>query len=180
MSSRRQPPLEARSSKPAAQTGSPDLTAPCYAVLAQGLAPSIRRTYTTGQRLFFQFCQQSRVLPLPSTEWLLMLFATWLVSARRLSSASVSVCLAAVRSLHRPGPPGPHGGHTPASSAHLGYQTFCRSRASSSPPHYWSVIRGHPPLFVFTFIRPYLVLGGVLPSILRIPQSRRVYMSLCI
>ena len=88
------------SSSSAPQSGPPNLIAQCYALLAQGLSPSTRRAYTTGQRLFFQFCLQSRIDPLPTTEWSLMLFATWLVSARRLAPSSVSVYLAAVRSLN--------------------------------------------------------------------------------
>ena len=83
----------------ASQSGPPNLIAQCYALLAQGLSPSTSRAYTTGQRLFFQFCLQSRIDPLPTTEWSLMLFATWLVSFRRLAPSSVSVYLAAVRSL---------------------------------------------------------------------------------
>lgn len=88
------------SSGSAPQSGPPNLIAQCYALLAQGLSPSTRRAYTTGQRLFSQFCLQSRIDPLPTTEWSLMLFATWLVSARHLAPSSVSVYLAAVRSLN--------------------------------------------------------------------------------
>ena len=69
-------------------------------LLADGLAPSTRQTYSTGQRLFADFCAMARLAPLPADEWSLMLFITWLYSVRHLSPATVSVYLASVRSLH--------------------------------------------------------------------------------
>ena len=42
----------------------------------------------------------ARIVPLPTDEWSLMLFITWLHSVRHLSPATVSVYLASVRSLH--------------------------------------------------------------------------------
>ena len=72
----------------------------CYALLANGLARSTRQTYSTGQRLFADFCAMARIVPLPADEWSLMLFITWLHSVRHLSPATVSVYLASVRSLH--------------------------------------------------------------------------------
>ena len=79
------------------------LEARCAEFLAQGLAVNSRRTYATGQRKFWQFCNLYPSLwanssPLPASERLLMLFVSWL--AQSLSPASVVVYLASVRSLH--------------------------------------------------------------------------------
>ena len=64
----------------------------CYALLAKGLAPSTRRVCAAGLRVGYP--------SFPTSEWLLMLFATWLAQSRRLAPPSVSSCIAAVRSWH--------------------------------------------------------------------------------
>ena len=72
----------------------------CFGLLAQGLAPSTRRVYAAGQRAYFQFCSSFSLPYFPSSEWLLMLFATWLAQTRKLAPSSVSSYIAAIRSWH--------------------------------------------------------------------------------
>lgn len=76
------------------------LIAQCYYLLAQGLSPSTHRVYTTGQRIYFEFCGSLGVTGFPSSEWLLMLFPTWLFFSRGLAPSSITTYLSAVRSLH--------------------------------------------------------------------------------
>lgn len=69
----------------------------------QGLAPSTRRSYASGQIKFVNFCLQlgklhSNGSPCPADEWTLCLFATFL--AESIQHASIKVYLSAVRSLH--------------------------------------------------------------------------------
>ena len=71
--------------------------------LRHGLASSTQKTYVSAQRSFLQFCELENRLnsnrsPLPSNEWTLCLFATWLASS--LKPASIKVYLSAVRALH--------------------------------------------------------------------------------
>ena len=72
----------------------------CYYLLAQGLSPSTHRVYSTGQRAYFQFCGALGFAGLPASEWVLMLFATWLFFSRGLAPSSITTYLASVRSLH--------------------------------------------------------------------------------
>ena len=69
----------------------------------QGLAASTRRTYSSAQLKFINFCVMighvsSSGSPCPATEWTLCLFATFLANSLRHSS--IKVYLSAVRSLH--------------------------------------------------------------------------------
>ena len=75
----------------------------CQFLLAQGLADSTRRSYSSGQRKFINFCTQLGKLhpsgsPCPTNEWTLCLFATFLAGSVRHSS--IRVYLSAVSSLH--------------------------------------------------------------------------------
>ena len=75
----------------------------CYQYLMQGLAPSTRRTYSSAQKKFIEFCNQLGNLtkfgsPCPAEEWTLCLFASFL--AKSLKHSSIKVYLSAVRSLH--------------------------------------------------------------------------------
>lgn len=69
----------------------------------QGIASSTRRTYSSAQRKFLEFCHWSQSAhsngsPLPASEWTLMLFVSHL--SRTIKASSIKVYLAAVRSLH--------------------------------------------------------------------------------
>ena len=69
----------------------------------QGIASSTRRTYSSAQRKFLEFCHWSQSVhpngpPLPATEWTLMLFASHL--SNTIKASSIKVYLAAIRSLH--------------------------------------------------------------------------------
>jgi hypothetical protein len=80
-----------------------DLEIQCHSFLRHGLASSTHKTYASAQRSFLQFCESENRLnsngsPLPSGEWTLCLFATWL--ANNLKPASIKVYLSAVRALH--------------------------------------------------------------------------------
>jgi len=65
---------------------------------AGGLADSSHRTYNSAQRQFLQFCREFSFDPFPASEETLILFATHL--AQRIKPQSITVYLAAVRSLH--------------------------------------------------------------------------------
>ena len=67
-----------------------------YASLA--VAPSTRRTYTTGERRYLAFCAVCRWDPLPATDLTLSCFAAHM--AGRVKPGTVRVYLAAVRNLH--------------------------------------------------------------------------------
>ena len=56
--------------------------------------------YAAGQRAYFQFCFSFSLPYFPSSEWLLMLFATWFAQTGNLAPSSVSSYIAAVRSWH--------------------------------------------------------------------------------
>ena len=94
------PASSCHSSEPVITPRSASLISQCYALLAQGLAPSTRRVYAAGLRAYFQFCRSFSYPSFPMSEWLLMLFATWLAQCRRLAPPSVSAYIAAVRSWH--------------------------------------------------------------------------------
>ena len=69
----------------------------------QGIASSTRRTYSSAQRKFLEFCHWSQSVhpngsPLPASEWTLMLFASHL--SNTIKASSIKVYLAAIRSLH--------------------------------------------------------------------------------
>ncbi|KXJ26736.1 hypothetical protein AC249_AIPGENE9228 [Exaiptasia diaphana] len=79
------------------------LTARCHELLVHGLAPSTRRSYSTGQRRFINFCAQIGKLhdngsACPADEWTLCLFAAFLSS--QVQHATIKVYLSAVRALH--------------------------------------------------------------------------------
>ena len=72
-------------------------------LMANGLAASTRRTYTTAQRRFVAFCYQTKQLapsgfPCPASERTLMLFAAHLADSMKANS--IKVYMAGVRSLH--------------------------------------------------------------------------------
>ena len=69
----------------------------------QGLAPSTRSSYRSGQKKFFEFCTQLGKIhqsgsPCPANEWTLCLFATFLASS--VQHSTIKVYLSAVRALH--------------------------------------------------------------------------------
>ena len=69
----------------------------------QGLAPSTRSSYRSGQKKFLEFCTQLGKIhqsgsPCPADEWTLCLFATFLASA--VQHSTIKVYLSAVRALH--------------------------------------------------------------------------------
>ena len=71
--------------------------------MLQGLAPSTRRSYASGQRKFIQFCSQMGRIhasgsPCPADEWTLCLFVTFL--SQSIHHSSIKVYLSAVRALH--------------------------------------------------------------------------------
>ena len=64
-----------------------------------GLVPTTRSTYATGQQRYTAFCRLINVLPTPATEQILMLFATHLTTTN-ISYAIITVYLLAIRQLH--------------------------------------------------------------------------------
>ena len=71
--------------------------------MAQGLAPSTRKAYASGQRKFIEFCRQAGKLPsngspCPADEWTLCLFVSFLADS--IQHSSIKVYLSAVHSLH--------------------------------------------------------------------------------
>ena len=91
------------SSAPAGQLNTSSLEQRCLHFLAQGLAPSTRKAYASGQRKFVEFCRQAGKLhsngsPCPADEWTLCLFVSFLADS--IQHSSIKVSLSAVRSLH--------------------------------------------------------------------------------
>ena len=75
----------------------------CRHFLVQGLAPSTRKSYASGQRKFYDFCLHAGRLhqngsPCPAEEWTLCLFVSFLADS--VQHSSIKVYLSAVRSLH--------------------------------------------------------------------------------
>ena len=75
----------------------------CRQFLVQGLAPSTRKSYASGQRKIYDFCLQAGKLhpngsPCPVDEWTLCLFVSFLGDS--IQHLSIKVYLSAVRSLH--------------------------------------------------------------------------------
>ena len=69
----------------------------------QGLAPSTRSSYRSGQKKIFKFCTQLGKIhqsgsPCPVDEWTLCLFATFLASS--VQHSTIKVYLSAVHALH--------------------------------------------------------------------------------
>ena len=99
------------SSAPAGQLNTSSLEQRCLHFLAQGLAPSTRKAYASGQRKFIEFCRQAGKLhsngsPCPADEWTLCLFVSFLADS--IQHSSIKVYLSAIRSLHiEQGFPGP-------------------------------------------------------------------------
>jgi len=62
----------------------------------EGLAPLTRQTYAAGQQRFWYFCTSLRCYPAPSSENILVLFATHLVPSN-ISHTTIKV---AIRQLH--------------------------------------------------------------------------------
>ena len=68
----------------------------CRQFMVQGLAPSASKTYSTGQRKFYDFCLQAGKLhpngsPCPAEEWTLCLFVSFLADSIQHSSMKVSL-----------------------------------------------------------------------------------------
>lgn len=79
------------------------LSRQCQQLLMEGLAPTTRSTYLSGQKRFIEFCTHFGKLgpdgsPCPAEEWTLCLFVTHL--AQSVQYATIKVYLAAVRALH--------------------------------------------------------------------------------
>ena len=79
------------------------LTAYTNSLMFHGLAKSTRKTYSSSQRRFLEFCYWSKLIhdngsPLPASEQTLMLFAAHL--SRTIKASSIKVYLSGVRSLH--------------------------------------------------------------------------------
>lgn len=78
------------------------LESKCMHFFQEGLAPSTRRSYASGQKRFIEFCQQLGKLqpsgsPCPVDEWTLCLFVSHLAGSIQYSS--ITVYLSAVRAL---------------------------------------------------------------------------------
>lgn len=76
----------------------PVLTAAVHRFAIAALAPSTRRTYSTGQRQYIAFCNLHRVTAVPGSELTLIYFACSL--ARKVTPGTIKQYLAAVRALH--------------------------------------------------------------------------------
>ena len=63
------------------------------------LRDNTKRTYTSAQNRFLNFCKHYKLLPLPVSEDTLLLYVSFLFE-EGLSGSSIKVYLSAVRSLH--------------------------------------------------------------------------------
>ena len=68
-------------------------------LIHNGLKSNTRNTYSSAQKQYMLFCHQHQLPPMPASEDQLLVYVAHL-HRRGLSSSSVSVYLAAVRSLH--------------------------------------------------------------------------------
>ena len=64
-----------------------------------GLAPTTRGTYAAGQQRYTAFCKSINAQPMPTTEQLLILFATHLATSN-ISYTTIKVYLSAIRHMH--------------------------------------------------------------------------------
>ena len=62
------------------------------------IAPSSRRTYSSSERAYFDFCDQRGVCPLPATDVVLSYYAAHLTHS--LQPSSVRVYISAIKNLH--------------------------------------------------------------------------------
>lgn len=69
------------------------------ALVSSGLQPSTNRTYNSAQRSYIKFCQQYKLIAVPTNEQILLWFVAHL-HARGIKSNSMQVYLSAVRSVH--------------------------------------------------------------------------------
>ena len=91
------------SSAPAGQLNTSSLEQQWLHFLIQGVAPSTRKAYASGQRKFVEFCRQAGKLhpngsPCPADEWTSRLFVSFLADS--IQHSSIKVYFSAVRSLH--------------------------------------------------------------------------------
>ena len=108
------------------------MIAQCFTLLDAGLAPSTRRVYAVGQQAYFQFARTFGFPSFPASEWLLMLFATYLFNFKGLAPASITTYIAAVRSFRIDlGVPDPTAGATRLARLLRGIR---RSRSSPRLP----------------------------------------------
>ena len=76
-----------------------DLQAAVQSYYFNGIAPSTRQAYITGQSWYIKFSQQLHILPLPTSESTLLLFSAYLAK-QSLVHTTIKVYLSAIRHLH--------------------------------------------------------------------------------
>ena len=111
----------------------------CQFLLAQGLANSTRRSYSSGQRKFNNFCTQLGKLhpsgsPCQTDEWTLCLFATFLAGSVHHYYQTLS--LSGPFPSHRRRLPRPPGQLSPFTADHLRNQTDSRVTRSPASAYY--------------------------------------------
>ena len=68
-------------------------------LVQQGLKQTTRRTYTSAQKQYVQFCDRYKLPPVPCSEQTMLLYVSYLHS-KRLKGETIKVYIAAVRALH--------------------------------------------------------------------------------
>jgi hypothetical protein len=76
-----------------------DLDRQAQQLVIQGIRLNTRRTYSSAQKCFIQFCNQQNLPVIPTTEQVLLWFIAFL-NSKRIAASSMHVYLAAVRSMH--------------------------------------------------------------------------------
>lgn len=82
--------------------GTPDidsLRSTAHHLVQSGIRQSTRRTYSSAQKSYLDFCSKYQLLPIPCTEETVLLFISYLYK-NNLKGSSIRVYLSAVRSLH--------------------------------------------------------------------------------
>ena len=85
------------------QTPGPDWTTPSFRQLflsiIRGLAPSTPKLYHVGQQRYIHFCSQHSFTALPSAEFTLLSFASYLAK-HNIMHSTIKVYISAIRNLH--------------------------------------------------------------------------------
>ena len=85
--------------RPSKNTRLNRLLSEAHKFLQSGLSTSTKVTYRAGSRRHTQFCKEARIKPIPTTECILTLFTTHLVT-HIISLATIKVYFSAVRHMH--------------------------------------------------------------------------------
>ena len=122
-----------------------DLDNSVQQLVQQGLRPNTRRSYGSAQRMYFSFCREFNLNPVPADENQLLRFIAY-AHRQSLSPATIGVYVAGVASLHTlQGLPPPVAGHR-VKVALKAVQEACISTNKKAPISYKLLVQMCMPL----------------------------------